>query len=141
MAEEFTTGFKNELTEVERVNLAVTGFLAARNLPPRLVYAVNLAVEELATNVIKYGYDDAAEHQLHLGIRLDQQSLRVTLIDDGHAFNPLSLPEVDVSQSLDDREVGGLGIHLVKKLFDEVAYERREGKNIFTAAKQFNQET
>jgi serine/threonine-protein kinase RsbW len=141
MAIEFTTDFKNEIAAVESANLAITAFLESHAVPPKLVYALNLAVEEMATNIIKYGYDDAAEHQITLVLRLDQNNLTMTISDDGHAFNPLQRPAVDVSGPIEDRDVGGLGIHLVRNLFDELTYERRAGRNVFTVGKHLTPKT
>ncbi len=136
MAEGCTIEFKNQMTEVGRVNQDLTDFLEARAIPLRVINTINLAFEELATNIVKYSYDDAAEHRIQVSIRLEPESLTLALTDDGHEFNPLQLPEVDLTAPIEERGIGGLGIHLVKKSFDHLAYERREGKNIFTVTKK-----
>jgi len=138
MAESFALEFPNKLAEVGRACQALTDFLEARGQPPREVYAANLALEELATNIIKYGYDDTFEHRIQLTVQLDAQTLSLSLIDDGHEFNPLQAREVDVTSPIENRAIGGLGIHLVKKLFEQLTYERRDGKNIFTVVKKLN---
>ena len=92
-------------------------------------YLVALAIEELITNCIKYGYDDAAEHFVDIVFSVRDGALSMEVIDDGHAFNPLEAPPPDLSLAMEDRPIGGLGIHLLRELADGLTYERRNGTN------------
>jgi len=92
-------------------------------------YLVSLAIEELVTNCIKYGYDDAVEHIVDIVLSVENGALSMEVIDDGHAFNPLEAPLPDLSLAMEKRRIGGLGIHLLRELADDVTYERRNGTN------------
>ncbi len=127
---------KNQVAELERVNGEVTQFLEDNRQPPKIVYTIILALEEMVTNIIKYGYDDTAEHRIDIRLQISGSQVTITLIDDGHEFNPLAQPEVDVNQPLEERGIGGLGIHLVRRTMDALDYQRRDGRNIFTMSKK-----
>ena len=93
-------------------------------------------MDELLTNTISYGYDDDEEHRIDLSLRLEGGTLVVEIADDGRAFDPLQAPEPDLGASLEERAVGGLGIYLVRKTMDGVAYRREGGRNVVTLTKQ-----
>jgi serine/threonine-protein kinase RsbW len=88
-----------------------------------------LAVEELGTNIIKYGYDDAAKHLIHLSAAPEQHGFRIRLEDDGHEFNPCLAPESDPNLPLEERKPGGWGLSLCRRLLAEMKYERHDGRN------------
>jgi serine/threonine-protein kinase RsbW len=93
-------------------------------------YLGQLAVEELGTNIIKYGYDDANEHFIRLSAACDGDLIRICLEDDGHEFNPCNAPEPDPNLELDERKPGGWGISLVRRLSAGMDYERRGDWNV-----------
>ena len=123
---------RNIAVAAERID----AFCSARGLHPDISFEVNLAVDELLTNTISYGYDDDGEHRIDLSLRLEGGTLVVEITDDGRAFDPLQAPEPDLGASLEERAVGGLGIYLVRKLMDSVAYRREDGSNIVTLMKR-----
>ena len=92
-------------------------------------YLAQLAVEELGTNIIKYGYDDQDEHFIRLSAMPDQDGFRICLEDDGHEFNPCLSPEPDPDLSLEERTPGGWGLSLVRRL-TALEYERRGDRNV-----------
>ncbi|MBM4122674.1 MAG: DUF3365 domain-containing protein [Nitrospira sp.] len=120
---------RNRLSELSRLGEAIEQFAERHGLPQQVVYAVNLALEELVTNIISYGYADAAEHHIVLWLSFRNGQLRAEIEDDGRPFNPLEAPKPDLSQPLDERPIGGLGIHLLTTMMDGVEYRRQEGKN------------
>jgi len=128
----FERRFQNQLQDLSRVTEEAVRFLQERGAGAQAVYTANLAIEELATNILKYGYDDAAAHELLLRLELHPGALLLVLEDDGHEFNPLGVPEPDVSQPAEQRTPGGLGIHLVRKLADQMTYERHGLRNRLT---------
>ncbi len=128
----FERRFANQLGDLGRVTEEAVGFLEERGLSSRAVYVANLALEEMATNILKYGYDDTAAHEILLRLEVSPGAVVMALEDDGHEFNPLTAPEPDVNGPAEDRAPGGLGIHLVRKLADHVEYERRCGRNRLT---------
>jgi len=93
---------------------------------------LKLIFDELLNNVISYAYRDDAEHDIETRVELTGKRLTVTISDDGVPFNPLSLATPDTNLSLEEREIGGLGIHLVRNLVDDVSYQRRIDKNVMT---------
>ena len=130
-----TLRVKNAFAEIPAANEASSRWLADRNLSPAADYLANLAIEELVTNCIKHGYDDKGEHIIEITLKLSANELVLTVTDDGHWFNPLELPEPDTNLPLEDRPIGGLGIHLLRKMSDRMEYERKGGKNQITLHK------
>ncbi len=128
----FESRFANELPSLSRVIDAAVEFLEARGVGARPINLARLAIEEMATNIVKYGYDDAARHEILLLVQIDPGVLLVVLEDDGHEFNPLQAAQPDLQVPLDQREPGGLGIHLVRKLAARMDYQRCGGRNRLT---------
>lgn len=95
-------------------------------------YLAQLAVEELGTNIIKYGYDDPEEHLIRLSAALEEGVFRICLEDDGHEFNPCLTPEPDPNLSLQDRKPGGWGLSLIRRMTSGMEYERRGDRNVLT---------
>jgi len=124
--------FSNELDELFRVIQRVLVFLDRNGITGRAAYVVNLAVEEMATNILKYGYDDDASHVIGLRLKLQPAAIAVSLEDDGHEFDPRTAPDPDLTGGPGDRQPGGLGISLVRRLAQRMDYERRNGKNHLT---------
>ena len=126
---------KSAFAEIPVANEAASRWLADRNAPPAADYLANLAIEELVTNCIKYGYEDSAEHVIEIELKLNARELVLTVTDDGHPFNPLQVPEPDTNKPVEDLRVGGLGIHLLRKMSDRMEYARIDGKNQVTLLK------
>jgi serine/threonine-protein kinase RsbW len=135
MADELTLHIKNTFAAVHSANEAASRWLEERGTPADLQYFANLAIEELATNCIKYGYDDTHEHIIELRMSLSSGSLVLVVKDDGHPFNPLEAPAPDMSLPVEDWAVGGLGLHLLRQLSDGMEYVREDGKNQVTLRK------
>ncbi len=95
-------------------------------------FKLRLAVDELLTNVVSYGFPetDANHIHIHLTAWAVGGCLRIELDDTGQPFNPLDLPAPDIEAELESRDVGGLGIHFVMSMMHEVAYRREHGHNI-----------
>jgi len=135
MENRLTLRVKNRFAEIPAANEAASRWLAERNAPPVADYFANLAIEELLTNSIKYGYDDSAEHVIEVDLQLSAGELVLTVTDDGRAFNPLELPEPDTNLPAEDLPIGGLGIHLLRKMSDRMEYARTDGRNRLTLRK------
>ena len=99
------------------------------DLPQKCLFEINLGLDELFTNIITYGFEDESEHQIKFSLVKDKETLVVQVEDDGKPFNPLDVASHEVSQDLDEANIGGLGIHLIKKMMDDIVYQRVEGKN------------
>lgn len=126
-----------DFSELERLYEVVTRFLQTHGQAPKLISQINLVLEEMVTNVIKYAEPKAGDPHVAVHLDLVARQLTVTLIDNGPPFNPLDHPEVDTTAPLEDREIGGLGIHLVKKLVDHMEYHRRDEQNHLILVKKF----
>jgi serine/threonine-protein kinase RsbW len=126
---------KNDLAEITRLAGELEAFCDQHGVNPGAVMALNLSLEEAVTNVINYGFD-GGEHVIDVELVAADGAIAATISDDGKEYNPLLREDPDVNASLDERRIGGLGVLLVKKLMDDVAYERRDGRNILTMRKR-----
>jgi anti-sigma regulatory factor (Ser/Thr protein kinase) len=127
---------RNELSELEPLAQELEAFGAANGLPASTVFALNLALEETVTNIISYGYDDEGPHVIEVELTVQGNVVSASVADDGRAFDPLARSTPDITAPIEEREVGGLGVLLVRKLMDEVTYARVDGRNRLTFRKQ-----
>ena len=97
---------------------------------------VGLTIEELVSNCIKHAYDDNREHVIEFVLTVSGHSLTILVVDDGRAFDPSTAPQPDLSQAIEDRPIGGLGIHLLREFSDSMSYERRDDRNRLTLTKK-----
>lgn len=132
---EETISLTNQITQLDVLAGALESVAEQWDLSPAITINLNLVLEELLTNIIFYGYTDTNEHSILIHLSLENSILTVTLTDDAIAFNPLLAAEPDINQALEDRAIGGLGIHLVRKIMDDIHYERVADKNILTLKK------
>jgi anti-sigma regulatory factor (Ser/Thr protein kinase) len=130
MSEVIAVELKNQLSEIARLARIVDDFGRRHQIKAQVIYNMKLALDEILTNVISYGYDDAGEHQITARFCLEQGKWTAEVEDSGRPFNPLTSPEANTKQSLEARPIGGLGIHLVRKLIDESEYRRQNDKNL-----------
>jgi len=125
-----------DLREIERLNRIVRQFGDLHEVPSRTLYAVNLALDEVVTNVVLHGFDDASEQQLEVRVVAGAAEITADIEDAGRPFNPLDVAPPDLTAPLDERSLGGLGVHLVKNLMDRVEYRREGTKNVLTMRKR-----
>ena len=125
----------NQLAEIERVAQEVEAFGQAHGIAAKLIFNVNLALDEILSNVISYGYPEGGEHAITVRLALNAADLVIEVEDDGQPFNPLEIAPPDLNQTAADRPIGGLGLHLVRKVMDRLEYRREQGKNIFVMTK------
>ncbi|MFM1769569.1 MAG: hypothetical protein RJA22_2098 [Verrucomicrobiota bacterium] len=137
MAHPLHLTLRNRFEDIPPANEAISQWMESAEAPPAADYLANLALEELVTNCVKYGYDDSAEHLIQVTLSLQDGELAMTVIDDGRAFNPLDLPPPDTTLAIEDRPIGGLGIHMLRQMSDRMEYERRDGKNHVTLRKRW----
>jgi len=129
VAREIRTNIPPEPAELTRLCQEVGAFLAEEAVPKAAAYAIELVLEELIANVISYAYDDAKTHEVGVRVALEQGYGVVQIEDDGRPFDPRDVPEADVREPLEDRAVGGLGLHLVRRMVESMDYRRAGGKN------------
>lgn len=121
---------RNDLSELQRLNQIVAQFVERHRLASELVFRVTLVLEEIITNVILYGYEDGLEQEISVRLSWKAPYMKLEVEDDGRPFNPLEAPPPDKRKPLAERQVGGLGIHLVREMMDEVEYWRENDKNL-----------
>ena len=126
----------NDLREIAGVAAKIDEFCTERSIASEIGYAVNLAIDEILTNTISYGYgDDDEPHRIELIVGLEDEILFVVIVDDSRAFDPSLISEPDLEAPLDERALGGLGLFLVQQMMDGVDYQRRDGCNVVTLTK------
>ena len=130
MANTLSISFANDMPELTHVLQVVNVFLEPRELRSKLIYAVNLILEEILMNIIKYGYEDEDSHEIEVQIGVEEEEVALTVIDDGKEFNPLTIPRPDRSKSAMDRIEEGLGLQFVRHMRNAMEYRREENKNI-----------
>ena len=126
---------KNDLSELEPLCQHLVKFGQAAGLSEACITDVNICLDELFTNIVSYGFDDDLEHVVRITMDLDGRVLTVSIEDEGIPFNPLDKKDPEVPDDLKDVNIGGLGIHIVRKLMDDICYQRKDGKNKLTLKK------
>lgn len=126
---------RNQFAELRRVGERVQEFAQAQQLPQNIAQAIDLSLVEWITNIISYAYPDAREHWIDVRLAMTPGEVRLEVTDDGREFNPLNHPPVDTDAPLETRPIGGLGIHMMRKLMDRVEYRREGAKNIVSMSK------
>jgi serine/threonine-protein kinase RsbW len=131
MPPSLTIDLVNQRSEIARLGRLVDEFGAANGIPADVLFNVNLALDEVVTNIIRHGYDDdRSERRIGVVLELAGNTLLVTVTDDGKPFDPLQIPPVDVEAAIEHRPIGGLGIHLVRSLMDSLEYRRDTNRNV-----------
>ena len=120
---------RNDLAEIPRLVEAFESFAETHGLSRKVAMETVLALDEVVTNVINHAWGDDRDHHCQVSFERSAEAVRITVEDDGAAFDPLNAKPPDLGAPLDDRPIGGLGIHLVKQFMDQVTYHRVEGKN------------
>jgi sigma-B regulation protein RsbU (phosphoserine phosphatase) len=127
----------NQLPEILRLADAIDDFASCHALARKVGFPLNLVLDEILTNIISYGFAPGVRSEIEVDLFLDDDKIVARILDSGKAFNPLDQPEPDLESSLEDREVGGLGVHFARKLMDEVDYWRQGDKNCLLLVKRF----
>ncbi|MBR3103012.1 MAG: ATP-binding protein [Lachnospiraceae bacterium] len=126
------------LENYDRVAEFVEGELEIREVPMAAQAQIVIALDEIYTNVAKYAYaDDPGEVTVRLDFTEQITEVKMTIMDCGIPYDPLKRPDPDVSLEAEARQIGGLGIYMVKQMMEEVSYEYRGGMNILRMRKMF----
>lgn len=123
------TSILNKIRDLARMPELVDRFAAEHRLSPNVVFGMNVALDEMLSNIIKYGYADDAIHEIRVRLSVDGPMVVTEIEDDGRPFDPCAAPEADVDAPAEARKVGGLGIHIVRKLMAQMDYARIAGRN------------
>ena len=131
-----TLVMKNDVREVSRLGAFVKAVTEKLDIEQSLARQLRLAVEEAVVNVIDYAYPAGQEGEIEVQMMSDGKTLKTVIIDAGVAFDPTAKEKADTTLSAEDRQIGGLGILLVRELMDSINYLRVEGKNVLTLIKK-----
>lgn len=126
---------KNRIEDLLRVNSVFEGFATQHDIGGRLRYHLLVSIEEILTNIIKYGFDEEGIHPIHVTFRHVSGHIEMEFEDRGREFNPLEIEEPDLDTPIENRQLGGLGIHLVRQMMDEAKYRREGDRNILILRK------
>ena len=122
----------NDISEITRLYQFIEEIGNDFSLSPDIVFNLNLVLEEAVVNVINYAYPKEEHQYIYLSATMKDESIVLVLTDTGKEFDPTAAPEADITLSADERQIGGLGIFLIRQIMNEVKYERIEGKNVLT---------
>lgn len=126
----------NEISEIGRLADFIDDIGNEFSLAPDVRFNINLVLEEAVANIINYAYPKDEHESIYLSARMHEDSIVLVLTDTGKEFDPTMAPEVDVTLSAEERQIGGLGIFLIRQIMNEVRYERIDGKNVLTLEKK-----
>ena len=126
----------NEISEISRLNGFIEEIGEEFGLTPDVGFNLNLVLEEAVVNIINYAYPKEDHQWIYLSAKLQDGTIILVLTDTGKEFDPTMAPEADITLSADEREIGGLGIFLIRQIMNEVKYERIDGKNVLTLEKK-----
>jgi len=137
---EYSFELKNSLSELDNLCEYLEDFGQKIGLSKKLIFEINLALDELFTNIISYGFKDEEDHIIKVTITPQNEELCLYIEDDGIPFNPIDFETPDVACSVENCNIGGLGIHIMRKLMNEICYQRCGDKNILTLKKTLSNE-
>lgn len=127
---------KNDISEISRLATFVDEIGEEFALAPDLIFNLNLVLEEAVSNVILYAYPKEEHEIITLSVKMKDNLLVFVLTDSGKEFDPTQIPDADITLSAEEREIGGLGIFLIRQIMNTVEYQRIEGRNVLTLGKQ-----
>ena len=126
-----------EIKNLDQVQDFVRGILETADCPAKTQFQVEVSVEEIFVNIASYAYPEGTgEAVIQAGIQGDPPELVIVFSDQGIPFDPTAREDPDITLSVEERGIGGLGIYMVKQSMNEMRYERRDGRNVLTVRKK-----
>jgi sigma-B regulation protein RsbU (phosphoserine phosphatase) len=132
----WTLTLSNDVQEIPQLNVFIDEICESHDLDMMLTMQMNLAIEEAVVNVMNYGYPEGVKGYVDISVDFDGNCLTFVIKDNGIPFDPTTKGEVDTTLPAEERSIGGLGIHLVRKLMDSINYEYKDGHNVLTLVKK-----
>ncbi len=139
MAIELSLQLTNNRPEIRNLRNRFDIFAQDNELPDKVIHDVQLALDEVVTNIVEYGYDDDDKHLIDIKFIINEQSLEIIIIDDANPYNILDKENPETALALEDKPIGGLGIYLVKHLMTNIDYDYRDGKNHLSLSKSLTE--
>jgi sigma-B regulation protein RsbU (phosphoserine phosphatase) len=131
-----TLTLTNDLKDVPRLATFVEEICEALSFDDMVTMQMNLAIEEAVVNVMDYAYPEGVKGYVDIEAWADEQWLTFVITDSGKPFDPTTKGEVDITLSAEERDIGGLGIYLVRQIMDSIGYEYKDGHNVLTLKKK-----
>jgi anti-sigma regulatory factor (Ser/Thr protein kinase) len=131
----------NHFIEIDRVNNEFNNFAERCSIDDSVRRKVNLVFDELLNNIISYAFLDQGEHHIHIEVKYHPSKLVIRIADDGTPYNIFETPAPKTDLPLKERQIGGLGIHLVRQVMDEYDYQRVGDENILVLRKHLDGRT
>lgn len=131
-----TLTLTNDLKDVPRLATFVEEICEALSFDDMVTMQMNLAIEEAVVNVMDYAYPKGVKGYVDIEVWADEQWLTFVITDSGKPFDPTTKGEVDITLSAEERDIGGLGIYLVRQMMDSIGYEYKDGHNVLTLKKK-----
>jgi anti-sigma regulatory factor (Ser/Thr protein kinase) len=132
----FAFTLRSQVSELEALCRRLEEIGARLHLSRRCLFEINLVLDELFTNIVSYGFKDDREHTIAISLKAEGDFLEVAVEDDGVPFNPVRRKDPELPTAIEDCQIGGLGIHLIKNLVQEPVYCRRGKRNVLTFKKR-----
>lgn len=134
----YTKYFDAALSELNNVIAYIEDIVTKHDGSMKTMMLIDVCVEEIFVNIASYAYENMENKGAEINVAYQDGTIAITFIDSGMEFDPLAKEDPDITAKAEDREIGGLGILMVKKSMDKCEYERKNGKNIFTVYKKIN---
>ena len=132
MAQHLSLTLRNDRSEISRLVDRIEAFGVEAGLLPDVTFRLTLALDEIVSNVIRHAFDDGAQHPIEVRLDVTNGMVTATVKDDGVPFDPREAPAPALDAPLEQRQAGGLGMHLVRSTMDEIEYRRDGGRNVLT---------
>ena len=130
----------NDIETIPRLNEFIDGLCEETGINRDVSMRLNLAIEEAVVNVMNYAYPKGAIGDVDIEVETDEDTITFVISDSGVPFDPTKKADTDITLSVDERPIGGLGIHLVRQIMDDIAYHYTDHKNILTLKKKLNKQ-
>lgn len=130
-----TFSLQNSLAELDRLSEMLEMIGERWKLPAKITLQINLALDELFTNVVSYGLEDETNQKINFTLVHQGDAISIVVSDKGRQFDPTQAVDPDLELPLDEQQIGGLGIFLMRQYTDKIDYKREKGQNIITLTK------
>ncbi|MGX8682694.1 MAG: ATP-binding protein [Bacteroidales bacterium] len=127
---------RNQIGELERVARFIEEIGEEQGLDMELQMNLNLVMEEMVSNIIFYAYPEGSDATIDIVAECDGKELTFMLSDQGRAFDPTMKKDADINVNPAERDLGGMGIYIVKNIMNDLSYQRLQGKNLLTMTKK-----
>ncbi len=138
MSKQLSVSILNKHSEIQKIRKEFESFANENQMANDVRRNTKIALDEIISNTIEYGYEKYSGDKIKVNFLIDQTNLVIEIIDNAKIYNILERNDPDISKSIEEKPIGGLGVHLVKSLMNEVKYDCINGKNHLTLIKQLN---